>query len=67
MYYVDLEVKKLGNEIKEAFLIKKPRMVRQGMYDHTNNLENYRRELVSLLPWRGPHITKCSDQGSALQ
>lgn len=57
----------LENEIKEEFLVEKLRMVSQGAYDHTNRLENYHRELVSLFPWLGPHITKRSDQGSALQ
>jgi len=64
---MDIEGKKLEDEIKEAFLVKKPKVVRQGAYAHTNKLENYHRELVSLLPWLGPHIAKCSDQGSALQ
>jgi len=32
-----MEVKKLEDEIKEAFLIGKFRMVRQGAYDHTDN------------------------------
>lgn len=64
---MDVEVKKQEDEIKEEFLVKKPRVVRQGAYDHTEKLDNYCRELVSLLPWLGPHITKCSDQGSMLQ
>lgn len=42
-------------------------MERQGVGDHTNELEDYRRELISLLPWLGPHITKHSNQGSVLQ
>jgi len=39
---MDVEVKKLEDEIKEAFLVEKPRKVRQGVYDHTNKFENYR-------------------------
>jgi len=58
---MDVEVKKLEDEIKEAFLIEKMRVVRQGTYDYTEKLENYCYELVSLLPWFGPYITKCSD------
>lgn len=64
---MDIEVKKLENKIKEAFVIEKPRMVRQGAYSHTDKLENYHRELVNLMPWLRPHLTKRSDQGSAMQ
>ena len=64
---VDVEVKKLEDEINEAFLIEKLRMVRQSVYDHTDKLEEYRHELVSLLPWLGPYIAERSDEGSALQ
>jgi len=64
---MDAKVKKLENEIKEAFLVEKLRMVRKGAYDHTNKCENYLRELISLLPWLRPCLTKRSDQGSALQ
>ena len=64
---MNAEVKKLENEIKEAFIVEKTRMVRQGVYDHIDRSENYCHELVSLLPWLGPHITKCSDQGNAFE
>lgn len=64
---MDVEVKKLEDEIKEAFFIKKPRMVRQGAYNHTVKFEHYHCELVSLLPWLEPHIAKHSDQGNTLQ
>jgi len=57
---MDTEVKRLENEIKEAFLIDKPRMARQDAYDHTNELEDYRQELVGLQSWLGSHISKCS-------
>ena len=58
---MDTEVTKLEDEIKEGFLFEKPRVVRQGAYAHTDKLENYHHELVSLLPWIGPHIAKRSD------
>ena len=64
---MDIEVKKLENKIKEAFFIKKLRMVRQEGYSHTDKLENYFRELFSLLLWLGPHLAKRSDQGSTVQ
>jgi len=64
---MDAEVKKLEDVIKEALLIEKHRMVRQGAYDHTDKFEHYHREMVSLLPWLGPHIAKCRDQGTTLQ
>ena len=58
---MDAEVKKLENEIKEAFLVKKSRMARQGVYSDIDKLESYRRELVSLMSWLRPHLTKRSD------
>jgi len=64
---VDAEVKKLQDKRKEYFLAKKTRMVRQGAYDHADRYENYCCELISLMPWIGPHIAKHSDQGSTLQ
>lgn len=64
---MDVEVKKLEDEMKEAFFVEEPRMVGQGAYNHTDKFEHYCCELVSLLPWLGLHITKRSDQGSALQ
>lgn len=64
---MEIEVKKMENEIKEAILVEKPRMARQGAYSHTNKLKSYHHELVRLLPWLGPHITKHSDQGNTLQ
>jgi len=57
----------LEDEIKEEFLTENTRMVRQGAYDRTNKFENYHHELISLMPWLGPHIAKHSDQGSVFQ
>jgi len=64
---MDAEVNKIEDEIKEEFLTEKIGMLRQGAYDQTDKLENYRHELVSLIPWLGLHIVKHSDQGSVLQ
>jgi len=58
---VDAEVKKLEDEIKEYFLTEKARMIRQDVYDQANMFENYRHELISLMPWLGLHISKHSD------
>ena len=55
---VDTEVKKLEGEIKEYFLSEKSRVIRQDVHDHDNRFEAYRCELISLVPWLGPHITK---------
>lgn len=63
---MDIEVKRLENEIKRAYFIDKPRMTRQGADDDTNELEDYHEELINLLPWLRPHITKHSNQGSTL-
>ncbi len=35
---MDAEVQKLKDEIKEVFIIEKPRMVRQGAYNHTDKV-----------------------------
>jgi len=40
--------------------------INQGLDDHTNELEDYHRELISLLSWLGPHINKCNNHGSAV-
>ena len=37
------------------------------MCDHDDSVKAYCHELVSLMPWLGPHIAKCSDQGNTLQ
>ena len=63
---MDAEVKMLENEIKQACLVDKPRMARQGVDDHTNELEDYFQKLISLLPWLRSHITQCSNQGNSL-
>lgn len=64
---MDTEVKKLEDKIKEDFLRKKTRVIRQDAYDHDGRFKAYYRKLISLMPWIGPHITKRVDQGSALQ
>ncbi len=64
---VEAEVKKLKDTIKEDFLAKKTRMVRQGAFNHADKFENYHHELISLMPRLGPHIAKHNDQGSTLQ
>lgn len=38
---LDVEVKKLEDEIKEAFLDEKPRMVWQGARTHSDKWEDY--------------------------
>jgi len=53
-----VEVKKLDDEIKEYFLNKETRVIKQGVHDHADKFEHYRHELISLMPWLGPHITK---------
>lgn len=64
---VDTEVKKLEDEIKEYFLGKKIRVIRQDVYERDDRFKAYHQELISLMPWLGPHITKHIDQGSVLQ
>jgi len=55
---VEAEVKKLEDEIKEDFLDKKTRVIKQGVYDHVDKFGGYCHELISLMPWLGLHIAK---------
>jgi len=64
---VEVEVKKLEDQIRDDFLDKKTMVTKQGVHDHANKLEDYYHELISLMPWLGPHITKRINQGDALQ
>jgi len=64
---VEVEVKKVEDDIMEDFLDKKTRVIRQGVHDHANKFEDYCYELISLMPWLGPHITKRINQGGMLQ
>lgn len=54
---MEVEVKKLEDEIKENFLNKKTRVIKQGAHDHIDKLGDYHHEFISLMPWLGPHIT----------
>ena len=55
---VDTEVMKLEDEIKEYFLGKRTRVITQDMYNHDDKFKTYCRELINLMPWLGPHVTK---------
>lgn len=55
---VEVEVKKLEEEINEDFLNKKTRVIRQDAHNHVDKFEDYRRELINLMPWLRLHITK---------
>lgn len=61
-----MEVRKLEDEIKKAFLVEKLRIVKQGAYNHIDKWEDYHHELVSLLLWLRLCLTKHSDQGIML-
>lgn len=62
-----MEVKKMEDKIEEDFLSKKIRVKRQDAYGHYDRFKAYRHELISLMPWLGPHIAKHIDQCSTLQ
>lgn len=62
---MDAKVKKMEDEITKYFLSQKTTLVRQGTCDHDDRFKGH--ELISLMPCLGPHISKHSDQGSALQ
>ena len=64
---MDTKVKNMEGEIKKYFLSKKTRMVKQGVCDHDDKVKVYCRELINLIPWLGPLISKHSDHGSTLQ
>ena len=42
-------------------------MERSNAYDRDDRFKAYFHELISMIPWLGPHITKRSNQGSALK
>ena len=44
---VEAKVKKLEDEIKEDFLYKKNKVIRQNVHDHADEFEDYRHELIS--------------------
>lgn len=64
---MEVEVKKIQDEIKRDFLYKKIRMIKQGVHNCSNEFGDYRQELISLMPWNRPHITKGITHGGALQ
>lgn len=63
---LEVEAKKLEDEIKKDFLDKEPRMTKQGVHDHLEELGDYCQELISLMPWVGPHITNRINHGGAM-
>lgn len=48
----------LVDDIKEDFLDKMSSVIRQDVHNHGNKFETYCRELICLMPWLEPHITK---------
>lgn len=50
---MEAEVKKLEDEIKEDFLDKNTKVIKQGVHDHVDEFWDYCRELISLMPWIG--------------
>lgn len=54
---VEVVVKKLEEEIKEDFLDKKTRVIKQGAHNHIGKFGDYCHELISMMPWLGLHIT----------
>ena len=48
---MDVEIKRLENEITQACLVDKPRMKNQDTNDHTTALEDCHREFMTMLPW----------------
>jgi len=48
---MDVDIKKLENEIMQACLVNNLRMTRLDTDNHTTTLEDYHQEFVTLLPW----------------
>ena len=63
---MEVEVKKLKEEITKDFLDKKIRMIKHGAHDYDDEFGNYHRELINLMPWIRPHITKGMTHGGTL-
>jgi len=64
---VVVDVKKLEDEIKKDFLDKKTKVIKQGAHDYVDKFRDYHQELINLMPWIGPHITKGITHGGTLQ
>jgi len=58
---MDAEIKKLENKITQECCVDKLRMIGQDMGSHTIALEDCRQEIVTLLPWLQPHLTRQSN------
>lgn len=58
---VDAKVKMMEDEIKEDFLRKNTIVERLDAYDRDNKFKPYCHELISLMSWLEPPITKHSD------
>jgi len=54
---VEIEVKKLKEEINKDFLDQKIRVIKQGVHDYGENFGDYCQEFISLMPQVGPNIT----------
>ena len=63
---MDVEITRLENEIAQAYLVEKPRMMRPDTDDHTTTLDKCLQEFMTLLPWLRSHLTKHSNEVSAL-
>lgn len=63
---LEAKSKKLEDRIKKDFLDKKPKVIKQGAHDHIDEFEDYCWELISLMPWIGPRITKWINHGGVM-
>jgi len=52
----------LEDKIRDKFLDKNTTVIKHGVHDHADKLEDYPHKLMSLMPWLGPHITKRINQ-----
>ena len=63
---VEAEVKKLDEGIHKDFLDKKIVVLKQDVHDYVDEFGDYRRELISLMPWIGPYITRGITHGGMM-
>lgn len=61
------EVKKLEGGMKMDFLDKRTVVIKQDAHDYIDKFGDYHRDLISLMPWIGPRITKRITNGGMMQ
>jgi len=61
---MDVEIKRLKNDIMQSYLVDKLSVTRPDTDNHTTALEDSSLKFITLLPWVQLHLTKQSNKGS---